>query len=100
MNKLEVRGFSLFWGLIIFSCIYLMTLTFGLQSDFQMLSSTSDYNDESSTYTNKSVSENFISNPLPYIIVAWVTIHILLGWFFCCYMISERSRMKPISISF
>ncbi|KAF7456869.1 putative transmembrane protein [Cryptosporidium felis] len=52
-----------------------------------------------STYTTKTISENFMSNPVSYFIMIWMIVHTLLGILFFCFLASERSMMKPTSIT-
>ncbi|KAH8738813.1 putative transmembrane protein [Cryptosporidium ryanae] len=51
------------------------------------------------TYSTKSVSENFLENPLTYFIMIWMIVHVLLGILFFCFLASERALMKPTSVT-
>lgn len=50
-------------------------------------------------YTTKTVSEYFLSNPVTFFIMIWMMIHVFLGIMFFCFLASERSMMKPTSVT-
>ncbi|KAK9172325.1 hypothetical protein cmbei_6004926 [Cryptosporidium meleagridis] len=51
------------------------------------------------TYTSKTVSEYFLSNPVTFFIMIWMCVHVFLGILFFCFLSSERSLMKPTSVT-
>ncbi|KAH7647232.1 putative transmembrane protein [Cryptosporidium bovis] len=54
---------------------------------------------DSETYSTKSISKNFLENPLTYFIMVWMIVHVLLGILFFCFLASERALMKPTSVT-
>lgn len=50
-------------------------------------------------YASKTVLEYFMSNPVTYFIMIWMVVHVFLGVLFFCFLASERSMMKPTSVT-
>eukprot|EP00922_Rhytidocystis_sp_ex-Travisia-forbesii_P064811 GHVS01096258.1.p1 GENE.GHVS01096258.1~~GHVS01096258.1.p1 ORF type:complete len:139 (-),score=3.93 GHVS01096258.1:862-1278(-) len=49
--------------------------------------------------TPTTIRENFLQDSQSYIVFILMVLHTFLGWFFCCWLCTQRSYQKAICVS-